>query len=324
MSTHSVPIVGISKLCTPPSHHGFLGVTHEAKKMIGEHSFQQSSGWNEYDPINSTLTCNTLKLGKRSIQHSGISDEYDPSNSAITHTPLRTNIPTDKVPRWFPFTQHLLHDIYQKAKDMAYPELEVRLGQVDICGTFVTGCTKSHYCAMLNSALLGVMWTSKAGPICTIDLKYVGDVVTRLQVSPPGPTFSVIKRDVQSLVVPPESKAPVMSAKFNLKTETPTRIPVGTPMLVRIKNRYSFVYKDIFQYDFTMVLENKNIASCMCSPVKYEIEIECKSLQLDEMRKSGYQNGTEFLTSLSMKVDDFIKNVVGFQNDELSQNNNNK
>lgn len=65
--------------------------------------------------------------------------------------------------------------------------------------------------------------------------------------------------------------------RLMLKTETPWNARSGNPTHVRLKQRKSFVYKNMFSYDFTKVWQGKTIEEARHPNNKpiFEIEIEC-------------------------------------------------
>lgn len=64
--------------------------------------------------------------------------------------------------------------------------------------------------------------------------------------------------------------------RFSLKEEVPVEVKVpGTPHLVRVKKRKSFVYKGKLQFDLTMVWTGRDEQDAHTQDPTYEVEIEC-------------------------------------------------
>lgn len=64
--------------------------------------------------------------------------------------------------------------------------------------------------------------------------------------------------------------------RFSLKEEVPTEVRApGEPLLIRVKKRKSFVYKDKLQFDLTIVWTGTNEQEAHDSVPTFEVELEC-------------------------------------------------
>lgn len=176
----------------------------------------------------------------------------------------------------------------------SHVELEAKLGQWSESG-FVSGVSEPSFCAFLGMLESYHGWEK---PVWKYSHDYVLKNQVRCTHTSAGNAF-VRKSLIEHLTLRCENRA--YDIRFSLKEEVPTEVRTpGEPILIRVKKRKSFVYKDKLQFDLTVVWTGTTEQEAHYSKPTFEVELECinKSLLgLDHMYTA---------TSMVEKMLDFI------------------
>jgi len=177
-----------------------------------------------------------------------------------------------------------------------HPELEIRLGKFDEnTNTFKSNLEKEIFTKILNIFKNSKCWNQY---IITNNVDYFRE---NLRISTEGDKVVCIKK--MKLGVS-DIKYTKIDIRLSISTESPSEIPndidLNKPLenqnfdTIRTKERHTFNYKNIWQYDFTIV--NNEI---------FEIEIELIKPK-DAIKKYTSSYLSE---SLSMKINDIMRMI---------------
>ena len=102
---------------------------------------------------------------------------------------------------------------------------------------------------------------------------FEGDLRTRCMIGRPPLTMRKTRVDRADYIVP---ERPGLSVRLNLKREAIQETPVliRTPSYVRVCERWKFVNREMYIYDFTKVSSGTSKASACENTPSFELEIE--------------------------------------------------
>ena len=181
-----------------------------------------------------------------------------------------------------------------------YPEIELRFGKVKQKGNFISHIDKDYFFKLLNIFQQGSNWYYKQ--YSESDDYFRKNIrITKYKCSENKiECIRKIKLGSSDLHNDIDDQ---LDIRMSICTETPCDIPddidISMPLdsqnfdTIRLKKRHSFVYKNIWRYDFTIV--NDEI---------YEIEIEL----IDPINTLKVYKESYLTDSLILKIQDVMKN----------------
>lgn len=186
-------------------------------------------------------------------------------------------------------------------------ELEARLGNYNKPTTFQAGVPKSTFYKIfeLFYKTPSTLWTRKSDKWeTTLDSFWEHDVrgtASQTQTFVYLQKLPIINMDFQF------DKDPTQVVRFSMKEERKleplqaqnlAHVQTEPPKLCRYKRRFSFVYNEMFSYDFTISCQGPTKEAAAKSAVTYELEIElipCRRLMDRIVTESIYDVAGTFL-----------------------------
>lgn len=168
----------------------------------------------------------------------------------------------------------------------AHLELEARLGRRE-GGRFVPGAGRERFEWYLARCEASRHW-STVYPWAESEERYARDGSRTTWMARRGAVARVRKVAASTLDCDAAPLGDAPSVRVSLQWEVPE--PVGpqrtatatttaataeTTTHVRLRRRRTFVYRDLFRYDFTVVREGSTPAAAAAAPERHEIEVEC-------------------------------------------------
>lgn len=224
--------------------------------------------------------------------------------------------PKDCFTDWWLAVIPLLEPITIRAQSTHNSELEIRLGKFIMpritsktfdrrnrfysqeltrdFTEFQNGVSKEWFEGHLSRFEKSNHWTNQPKWNRIEEFVYRDQVRMRRE---PGGYASFIKKSIHIRNFDIPLSGSRSDLRVSLKTETPTQIRCGVPDWIRFKERISFLHKNTFQYDFTIVWEGKTIQEALNSKPCYEIEVECTNLS---------QNSRYLTESMLLKSKDLL------------------
>lgn len=180
-----------------------------------------------------------------------------------------------------------------------HPEIELRFGTLMDNGNFISHINKDEFFKILNVFKGGNSWSKT---YCNETKDYFRRNLRMSQYECNDKKKIECIRKVKLGSSDIKNDEDKFDIRMSICTETPCEIPedidLSIPLdnqnfdTIRCKKRYSFIYKNIWRYDFTIV--NKEI---------YEIEIEL----IDPMNTLKIYKESYLTDSLILKIKDIVE-----------------
>ena len=156
---------------------------------------------------------------------------------------------------------------------MTQVELEAKLGKWN-GNNFVSGVSREHFVYYHDMLYSYKGWTNLKDIDCWVSMfDYMLPNNVRCTKTSKGNLF-IRKTLLENITF--QCKDRPYDVRFSLKEEVPVEVRTpGTPNLVRVKKRKTFVYKGKMQFDLTMVWTGQNEHEAHDNEPTYEVELEC-------------------------------------------------